>query len=611
MFRALTLATLAAAAPAAAEDLTVSHGISAFGPLKYAPDFAHFDYVNPDAPQGGELSFRGQGASRTFDSLNAFILAGEPAQGLERLYDTLLVASADEPDSAYGLIAESVAVPEDRSFAVYRMRPEARFSDGHPITAEDVVWTLETLRTQGAPSYRIRLSDVASVTAVSDHEVRVEFADGAATRDLPKVVGEIPILPAHYYEEVAFDRSTLVPPVGSGEYVVADVDAGRSIRYCRQPDYWGADLPVNVGLENFDCVVYEYFADNTAAFEALKGGLYLFHEEFTSAIWATGYDFPAVERGWVVREVLDDARPSGAQGFWINTRREKFADWRVRQALGMMFNFEWTNATLFSGLYERTDSFFENSTMQAGGMAEGAELAFLERFRADLPERVFTEPAYVPPEGTARQTDRAAVRAAGALLQEAGWAIGDDGLRRNAAGDVLSVEFISASPAFSRIVLPYIENLRRVGIDAVYNQIDPAQMQQRQEDFDFDITIARFVMSLSPSVELRTLFGSEAAEAPGTLNLAGVRDPVVDAIIAQIVAAETREEMETRVRALDRVLRAKHIWVPNWYKGSHWIAVWDVFGRPDEKPPYARGDAAWWFEREKFDALVAAGALRR
>ncbi|MCR9086214.1 MAG: extracellular solute-binding protein [Rhodobacteraceae bacterium] len=594
-----------------AADTTTAHGISAFGELKYPPDFPHFDYVNPDAPRGGVLSFRGQGASRTFDSLNAYILSGEPAQGLERLSDSLLVRAFDEPDAVYGLIAESVEYPEDRSWAIFNMRPEARFSDGEPITAEDVVWTLTTLRDEGAPLYRIGLRDVETVTALDDHRVRVDFREGTAMRDLIATVGTTAILPKHYYEEVDFTRSTLEPPVGSGAFVVDRVQPGRSIRYCRQPDYWGADLPVNVGMYNFDCVVYEYFLDNNAAFEALKSGTYLFHEEMTSATWASGYNFPALNSGAVQRITIEDARPTGTQGFWLNLRREKLQDPLVREAVSLMFNFEWSNETLFAGLYDRTDSFFENSPMQAEGLPEGAELALLEPLRDQLPEAVFTEPVYSPPVNAAQRTDRRAIRAASALLDEAGWEVGDDGLRRNAAGEVLTLDFVYGSPGFERIILPYIENLKRVGINARSVLIDPAQMQQRQQDFDYDVTVGRFVMGLSPSVELRSIFGSQAADAPGSFNFSGVADPAVDALIEAIISAQSREEMEVAARALDRVLRAQHIWVPNWYKATHWLAFWDVFGRPEEKPPYVRGDDYWWFDQEKQDALVASGALRR
>jgi microcin C transport system substrate-binding protein len=566
--------------------------------------------VNPDAPKGGTISFRGTLASQTFDSLNYFILQGEPAQGIERIYDTLMVEAFDEADSVYGLLAEKITYPEDRSWVIYTLRDGARFSDGEPVTADDVVFTIETLKENGRPAFRFTLDDVAGAEALSEREVRVTFNEDAQTRDLISQVGLIPIIPEHYYESVDFTKSTLEPPVGSGAYVVDRVDAGRSVTYCRNPDYWGADLPVNVGKDNFQCYRYEYFADTTAAFEALKAGVYLFHEEFFSAIWATGYDFPALDKGWVKREVIEDNRPSGAQGFWFNLRRPQYQDRRVREAISLMFNFEWSNETLFYGLYERTDSFWEGSNMQAEGMAEGEELALLGTYRADLPEAVFAEPAYSPPVSTTRKTDRGLVREANRLLEEAGWIIGSDGLRRNAAGDVLALKFIDDGPAFERIILPYVENLRLIGVDASFELIDPAEFQERRETFDYDIITTRFVLPLSPSVELRNLFGSKSAEAPGSFNVSGVSDPVVDGLIEQAIAAEDRETLNTRVKALDRVLRNKIIWVPNWYKGTHWIAYWDVFGRPETKPPYDRGIDFWWWEQEKYDALVAEGALR-
>jgi microcin C transport system substrate-binding protein len=421
-------------------------------------------------------------------------------------------------------------------------------------------------------------------------------------------VGGYPILPAHYYEAVLFEESTLDPPLGSGPYIVTRADPGRSVTYCRNEGYWAADLPVNRGRNNFDCYRYEYFADSTAAFEALKSGAYLFHEENFSAQWATGYDFPALSREWVVKEEIPDARPSGAQGFWFNMRREKFQDRRVREAISMMFNFEWSNETLFYGLYDRTDSFWENSSMQAEGPLAGEELAFLEPFRDGLPATVFSEPAFVPPVSGINTLDRSLARRAGALLDEAGWEVGADGLRRNAAGDTLDVEFLNNSAAFERIILPYVENLRTIGVDASLNTIDFAQYEERQKTFDYDIVSGRFVLPLSPSVELRQLFASESAGQPGTFNLAGLADPVIDDLIEEVIAAPDRATLETRVRAVDRVLRDRLIWVPNWYKGTHWIAYWDVFGRPAEKPPFDRGTDYWWWDAEKADLLRRAGA---
>ena len=437
------------------------------------------------------------------------------------------------------------------------MRPEATFSDGVPITAEDVVFTWEVLMAKGEPFYQIMLRDIDKVEALDPHRVRFTFKEGAAKRDLPQLAGGLSILPKHYYDKVDFGASTLVPPVGSGAFVVADVQPGKSIKYCKRPDYWGNDLPVNVGTNNFECIVYQYFADNTAAFEALKVGDYLFHEEFYSSLWATAYDFPALQNGWVKRETIPDGRPSGTQGFWMNLRREKLQDPRVREAIALMFNFEWSNATLFGGLYDRTTSFFQNSPMAAAGLPEGEELAVLEKYRKDLPPEIFTEPPYTPAVNKVERTDRAAIRRASKLLDEAGWTVGPGGLRKNAKGETLTLEFVDDNASFERIINPFVQNLRQVGIDAQYRQIDSAQMQERQKHFDYDIIPGRIVMSLSPSIELRTLFGSSSADSPGTLNWSGLGDPVVDALIEDVIAADSRPQMEARVRALDRVMRSK------------------------------------------------------
>ncbi len=601
----------AAAATAPAEARVIrSHGISAFGDLKYPAGFAHFDYVNPDAPKGGTMSFRGTGASQTFDSLNNFILKGEPAQGLGVLYDTLLASSDDEPDSSYGLIAASLEYPEDRAWVIFHMRPEAVFADGVPVTAEDVVFTWRVLLDKGAPVYQITLADIANVEAIDAHTVKFTFRADAPKRDLPQLAGGLPILPKHYYDTVDFAASTMKPPVGSGPYVVAEVNPGKTIKYCRNPKYWGAALPVNVGANNFDCIVYQYFSDNNAAFEALKVGEYLFHEEFLSSLWATAYTFPALEKGWVKKADIPDGRPSGTQGFWMNLRRDKLKDERVRAAIGLMFNFEWSNQALFYGLYARTTSFWENSPMMASGLPQGEELAVLEPFRDRLPPEIFTEPAWTPPVQKPERTDRAAIRQASRLLDEAGWKVGPGGLRANGKGETLKIEILDDNPTFERVLNPFVGNLRQIGIDASYRMVDPAQMQERQKNFDYDILPTRLVMSLSPSIELRSLFGSQSANAPGTLNLTGVADPVVDALIEKVIASTTRAEMEARVRALDRVLRQKQIWVSNWHKPSFWVAYWDVFGMPPAPPRYARGDAYWWWDAAKADRLKAAGALR-
>jgi len=602
----LSLAPMALAEAHDAQTIT-AHGISTFGDLKYPAGFAHFDYVNPDAPKGGTMSFRGTGASNTFDSVHQFILKGEPAQGLGLLHDTLLVGSADEPDSAYGMVAQSIEYPEDRSWVIFTMHPEATFSDGSPLRASDVVFSYNILLEEGLPLFQISYQDIAAAEALGPHQVKFTFKDGVNTKDLIQTAGGIPILSEAYYADRDFAESTMDPPVTSGGYLIAEADPGRSIRYCKNPDYWAWDHPTNVGQHNFDCVIYEYFADMTAAFEALKSGNYMFHEEFFSRIWATGYDFPAVENGWVVRDSIPDARPSGTQGYWINLRREKFSDPRMRQAIGMMFNFEWSNETLFYGLYKRTTSFWQNSTMMAEGLPEGKELALLEKYADQLPPGVLTEPAFVPAINSVREGARASLKAASDLLDAAGWTL-VDGRRRNAEGEVLELSIMDDNPAFERISNPYIENLKGLGIEARLDMVDSQQNEQRQEDFDYDIIPGRLVMSLTPGLELRNIFGSQSATRPGTPNYSGVNDPVIDALIEEVIAADTREDLEIAVRALDRVLRAMHIWVPQWYKGEYNLAYWDIFGRPDIQPLYARGEGTWWIDTAKYDALKAQGA---
>ncbi|SFI25112.1 extracellular solute-binding protein [Albimonas pacifica] len=597
-----------APAPAVGEGgAIVSHGISTFGDLKYAPDFAHFDFVNPDAPKGGTWSGRGTGASSTFDSLNPFILKGEPAQGLGALYDTLLTGSPDEIDAVYGLLAESLEYPEDRTWVIFRLRPEATFSDGSPVTAEDVKFTFDILREQGHPSYRIQYRDVESATVLEERAIRFDFREGVSTRDLPAMVGGFAVLSKAWWAERDFSASTLEPILGSGPYAVEVAEPGRRIVYARRPDYWAADLPVNVGTNNFDRYVFEYFKDYTAAFEAFKAGAFTFHEEFFSKIWATEYGFPAIERGWVIKDQVPDGRPSGTQGFWFNMRRPQFQDPRVREALSMAFDFEWSNKTLFYGLYDRTVSFFENSPMEAEGMPSEAELALLEPLRADLPAEVFEAPAYTPPVTDGSGSDRRVLRRAMKLLDEAGWTV-KDGMRVNAEGQPLKMELLDDSPTFERIIGPFIANLRKMGVDASMRIVDPAQYQQRQEDFDYDVVPGRFVMSMTPGQELRSLFGSDAAGSPGTPNLTGLANPAVDALIEKVIGADSRESLDVAARALDRVLRALHIWTPNWYKGEYNIAYWDVFGMPESPPPYSRGDGYWWWDEAKYEKLKSEGA---
>lgn len=587
---------------------TTSHGVSAFGGLKYPADFPHFDYVNPDAPKGGAYTGRSTFAARTFDSLNPFILKGEAALEVALfVFESLLTPSHDEPDAMYGLLAESITWPEDRSWAEFTIRPEARFDGGAPVTADDVVFSTRILQEEGSPTWQARLRVIESIEALDDRRVRFEFVEGAPARDLPMLAGSIPIMPRAYWEGRAFAESTLEPPVGSGPYRIGDVQPGRSIVYERRDDYWAQGLPVARGRWNFDELRYEYFKDSTAAFEAFKSGAYELHEEFYSKLWATAYDFPAIRKGWVKRDEIPDGRPSGTQGYWFNLRRDKFADPRVREALALGFDFEWSNRTLFYGLYHRTDSFFEGSPLEAKGPPSPAELALLAPLADRLPAGLMTEDAWVPPQTDGSGRMRRQLRRAGGLLDQAGWTVGADGLRRNAAGEPLNIEFLSNSPAFERITGPYIKNLRLMGVDAAYRQIDAAQYQQRTEDFDFDIVVARMPMAVTPGHEIRNLFHSDTAEAKGSLNLAGIADPAIDALVEAVGGAKTREDHAAAVAALDRTLRAMHVWVPQWAKGSHTIAWWDRFGRPGTKPPYARAIVeTWWWDAERSAALDAA-----
>ncbi|MDO6585395.1 extracellular solute-binding protein [Salipiger sp. 1_MG-2023] len=602
---------LALASPALAQDDTVihAHGVSSFGELKYPEGFAHFDYVNPDAPKGGEMSTWAFG---TFDSLTPFILKGNAAALSSVFYDSLLTGTLDEPDSMYGLLASSVEYPESREWIIFHMRPEATFRDGSPVTAQDVVFSFETLVDKGLPSFRVQFKDILGAEALDAHTVKFTFNPDGPLRELLMTAGGLPVFSKDWYADRDFAESSLEPPMGSGQYELLSVDPGRSVAYKRRDDYWGKDLPVNVGQNNFDVLRVEYFADYTTAFEAFKGGAYTYREEFLSKLWATGYDFPATQDGTIKVDTLPDGRPAGTQGFFFNLRRDKFADPRVREAIGMAFNFEWSNESLFYGLYERTDSFWENSqTLQATGMPSPEELELLEPLREYIPETVFSEPAYVPPVSSVEDlADRRSLRAAGKLLEDAGWIVGDDGFRYK-DGQRLTLEVLNDSPSFDRIINPMIDNLGRLGIEATANRVDSAEAQEREKNFNFDIVTQRFSMSQTPGDELRSVFGSETADVPGSMNTAGLKNEAVDRLIRIIADAESREDMTVAVHALDRVLRALHIWVPQWYKGVHNIAYLDVYDRPsDTPPPQGLGEMSiWWWDTAKADALRAAGKL--
>ena len=573
------------------------HGLSIFGDLKYPADFKHFDYVNPNAPKGGRLSTIGTSALTTFDSFNGFILKGDPAQGLGATFDSLMARASDEPDSMYGLVASNVDVAPDRSSVTFKLRPEAKFSDGTQVTASDVAFTFETLKTKGHPNFRIAMRDIVSAEAIDPTTIRYTF-QGDQTRDLPLLVAGLPILSKVYFATRNFEESSLEPMLGSGPYKIGDYKQGSFVSYKRREDYWAKDLPVNKGRNNFDEIRYEYYRDRTAALESFKAGAYDLREEFTARDWLNAYDIQAVKDGRMLKITMPDANPSGTQGFFLNLRRAKFADVRVRRALDLAFDFEWTNANIFSNVYKRTHSYFENSDMKAVGMPSPEEVALLEPYRAQLPREVFGEP-YVPPISDGSGKDRKLLREADALLTAAGYVV-KDGRRVNDKGEGLDIEFLITDPSSERIAGPYTENLKRLGINASMRRVDEAQYQRRVKEFDFDVVTTRFVMSLTPGPELKSIFASETADMSGSRNLAGVKNPVVDAMIDKIITSKSRAELNTAARALDRVLRANHYWVSHYYKAAHHVAYWDKFDRPTVKPRYARGiEDTWWVDADK------------
>lgn len=596
-------------AGAAAQE-SESHGISAFGDLGYPADFKHFNYVNPGAPKGGTFSQIGPNRQYnqnflTFNSLNSYILKGDGAQGMELTFAALMVRSGDEPDAMYGLAARAVRVSEDGLTYRFLLRPECKFHDGTALTAHDVAWSLTTLKEKGHPIITQLLRDMIGAEADGDGTVVVRFA-AKRGRDVPLFAAGLPIFSRAYYANQPFDQTTLDVPLGSGGYKVARFDAGRFIEYERVKDWWGVDLPVAKGQNNFDILRYEYYRDREVGFEGFTAGNYLFREEFTSRTWATRYDFPAFKDGRVKRKILPDETPSGAQGWFINTRRPQFKDRRLREALIDAFDFEWTNKHLMYGSYERTQSVFENSPMKAAGKPGAAELALLEPFRGKVPDEVFGEP-YLPPVTDGSGQDRRRLRHGARLLDEAGYKI-KNGKRAMPDGSPIVMEFLIDEPTFKPHHLTYIKNLDVLGFAASLRIVDPVQYRARVDSFDFDLTVERMSFSSTPGDSLRTFFTSQAAATKGSQNLAGIADPAIDALVDVIVAAKTRAELTAACRALDRVVRAGRYWIPHWYKASHWIAYWDEFAFPDSQPRYFRGiPATWWHDPSKAARLKKDG----
>ena len=569
----------------------VTYGMSLYGELKYPADFTHFDYADPNAPKGGTMKLETIG---TFDTLNPFIIKGVPAAGIGETFDTLMTRSEDEPASDYPLIAESADLAADRMSVLYSLNPKARFHDGAPITPDDVIWSFGILRDKGAPQYRFYYGDVTKVEIAGDHGVRFQFKNGD-NRELPAILSEMPVLSKAYWSTRDFEKTTLEPPLGSGPYKIESVDPGRSITYRRIADYWGKDLPVNRGRFNVDVIRYDYYRDSTVALEAFKAGAYDIRQENSSKAWSTGYDGPALRDGLIKKVVIPNQNPSAMQGFGYNLRRPLFQDPLVRRALAYAFDFEWSNVNLFYGAYTRTRSYYDNSELAATGTPQGDELKLLEPFRGQIPDDVFTK-EYDPPKYTDQFTIRDGLRDALGLLKEAGWSFKGEQLVNDKTGQPFTFQIIDFDPQMERIILPFIQNLKRLGITATLRTVDVSQYQQLMNNFDFDMNVVIFGQSLSPGNEQREFFGSAAADQPGSQNLLGIKSKVIDQLIEGVIAAQTRADLVTHVHALDRVLQYGYYVIPQYHLGQFWFAYWDKFRHPQVAPKYTPGLETWWID---------------
>ncbi|MFT7223756.1 MAG: microcin C transport system substrate-binding protein [Cellvibrionaceae bacterium] len=590
-----------------ANTVVKSHAISMHGGPKYPRDFDRFDYTSSQAKKGGILRLSGFG---TFDSLNGFITKGNAADKLNLIYDSITVASGDEPFTQYGALAHTIEYPQDRHWVIFHLRPEARFHDGHPITAEDVVFTFNLLMEKGDPTYRFFYADVDKVEALETHKVKYTFKDGN-NRELALSVGSLPILPEHFWKDKDFNKSSLDVPLGSGPYRIAKVKPGHSIHFQRVEDYWGEDLAVNRGLYNFDTITIDYYRDMNLAIEALKAGEYDYRWESSSKFWATSYNTPAVEKGDLVKREIAHKANSGMQAFVYNLRRPIFQDIVLREAMAYAFDFEWSNKTLFYGAYKRTNSYFANSDFAATGLPSTAELELLTPFKDQLSEKIFTEP-YVAPTADGSGLNRPNLRIAKKMLDEAGYKVVDNQLY-NPENEPIRFEILLALPGFERIVNPLIKDLAKLGIKARIRLVDTSQYINRQRQFDFDMMVHSYRQSESPGNELFNYWGSEAAGAQGSANVIGIENPVVDAMIEAVVSAEDRNQLVAATRALDRVLLHYHYVIPQWYKASNRLAHWNKFGVPQQPPIYDRyytlGILTWWYDPEKASKLSSGATV--
>ncbi len=593
-------------------DATCSHGIAIYGEPKYPADFDHFNYANPDAPKGGDVKMAAIG---TFDSLNAHILKGVPAAGIDRIYDTLIVDSGDESFTKYGLIAKTIELAKDRSWVAFHLREEARFHDGTPITAEDVVFSFNILVEKGHPYYRSYYREISKVEAVNNHLVKFTFSNNT-NRELPLILGQIPILPKHFYDRHDFTKASLDIPLGSGPYKIEAMEPGKWVRYKRVEDYWAKDLPVNKGRYNFDSITYDYYRDATVAVEAFKAGEYDLRQENISKVWANSYDFPAVQDGRVIKEEIQHERPTGMQAFVLNLRKPIFQDIKIRQALSYVFDFEWTNKTLFYDAYTRTKSYFSNSEFASSGLPEGRELEILKHYPRKVPKSVFTE-VYEPPSTDGSGNIRANLLKAKSLLEDAGsnwrrWQIREGKLQRPILEptdqligweEFPNIEFLLSSSSFERVIGPMIRNLKKLGITAHMRTVDASQYIKRLEEFDFDIVVNVIPQSLNPGNEQEDYWHSSRADIKGSRNIAGIKNPVVDDLVAHIVKASSKEDLVAYTKALDRVLLHNYYMIPQWHFQKHRVIYWNRFSRPEIHEKYLLGLDNWWVDPQKEKAL--------
>lgn len=589
----LLSATLICTLTSPAHAASPLHGISMHGDLKYPSGFEHFEYVNPDAPKGGKVT---QAAIGTFDSFNPFIIKGAAADGIGLIYDSLLTRAQDEAFSLYGLLAESLEVADDRSWIIFNINPKARFSDNQPVTAEDVVYSFKLLREQGSPFYKAYYREIKHIEALSTTQVKFSFGS-TENRELALIVGEVSILPKHYWENHDFTQPGLEVPTGSGPYLIDSFDAGRTISYRRNPDYWGAELPVSKGRYNFDTISYDYYKDGTVALEAFKGGEYDFREENSSKRWATGYTGAVFDDGKILTKNLAHENPTGMQAFILNTRKPYFSDSRVRAALAYAFDFEWTNKNIFFDAYTRTHSFFSNSEMAATQLPTEAELAILEPIKDQVPPEVFTK-VYRAPTTNGDGKTRSQLRTALRLLKSAGWEL-KKGLLLDKDGNQMTFEILLVSPAFERVVAPFSRNLERMGIKPSMRVIDASQYINRIRSFDFDIIVSGFGQSSSPGNEQREYWHSSTAEQPGSRNMIGIKNPAIDYLIEQIIQAPDREQLVLRTRALDRVLQWNHYVIPQFHTSSYRVAYWNKLDFPKIRPTHSLGFDTWWVKTEQ------------